>query len=210
MTRLLIAIGIILTTIALSGQVKRQVYKPTRGSPDEVLDRYFKMINDGALLTPEGWKRAAALFVHPNPAPRESRIIVTTKFPLGRGPISIDGDKTEAWEKWVDDLGAIDTALRYEPPPRSKIELEGEIRIYKLVLTDKHWKIGEDGRSLQEVTGPREWKIENSLTVRSASREAAILYVKRMRDEASDPTIIANAEKTLAILHRLPTPRSHN
>lgn len=197
------AFALALTVAPLAGRV----YRPPRGSPDEVLDRYFKMINDGALLTPEGWKRAATLFVHRSPAPRDETILVTTEYPLGNGPMSINGNRAEAWEKWVDDLGSIDSKLRYKPPARSDAEFV--LRIYKLVLTDKHWETGEDGTSLKEVTGSQKWRIEGSLTVRSASKEAAIRYVTEMRDSALDPVVRTNADKTIGILKRLPAARTH-
>lgn len=95
-----------------------QRYKPPHGSPDEVLEKYFAMINEGALLTPEGGEKAAALFVHQSPRPRDRTVFVTTMFPLGNGPMDSHGNHAEAWQKWVDDLGAIDSALRYRPPPK--------------------------------------------------------------------------------------------
>jgi hypothetical protein len=186
-----------------------QHYKPPRGSPDEVLDKYYAMINEGALLTPEGWEKAAALFVYQSPAPRNATIFVTTEFPIGNGPMSTKGTHAEAWEKWVDDLGTIDSTLCFHAPPKPAVPLEGVFHILKLVRTDKRWKIGANGQSEEEVTEVPEWRIEGSLESRSVSREAAIRWLKQMRETTSDPDLAANATKTIAILGRLPAPRGH-
>jgi hypothetical protein len=92
-----------------------------KGSPEEVLEKYYKMVNDGDLLTPEGWERAAKLFIRQNPAPQDQLIFVTTKFPLGNGPIELNGDHAVAYQKWVDDIGSIDSAFRFHPPPKANL-----------------------------------------------------------------------------------------
>jgi hypothetical protein len=186
-----------------------QSFKPPKGSPDEVLDKYFKMINDGELLTPDGWKKSANLFVRPSSRAKDESIFVTTKFPLGNGPMSVRGDQAEADQKWVDDLGTIDSALRFVPEPKPKFEVEGTMHIFHLVRTEKHWQILADGVSEKEVSGPPEWRIEGSPTIRWASRDAAIRYVIAMRDKTADPAIKNNADRTLARLKRLPAPRTH-
>lgn len=200
----------IVISLALTAAVRTgRGSKAEKGSPDEALDHYFRMINDGVLLTPEGWKKAAELFVRESPAPNDDVIFVTTKFPLGNGPMDVNGSQAAAYEKWVDDIGTIDSAFRYHPPPKHRLEVEGVIRTYRLVLTERHWEIGADGLSEHEVTGPPEWRIEGSLSVRSASREAAIRYVIERRDKMTDLAIRNNADRTIAILKRLPTPRTH-
>lgn len=185
-----------------------QLYRPPKGSPDEVLDQYFKMINDGVLLTPEGWKDAERLFVHPSPVRRDGTILVTTKYPLGNGPMSVNGNKAEAWQKWVDDIGTIDSEFRYHPPPKGDVEVEGTIRIFRLLFTDEHWETAADGKE-KVVSGPPKWRIEGSLAARAASREAAIRYLTEMRDKTADPAMKHNADTAIAILKRLPAPRGH-
>jgi hypothetical protein len=200
----------ILITLTFGATVSlSQSLKPPKGSPDEVLDKYFKMINDGELLTPDGWKKSANLFVHPKPRAKDDSIFVTTKFPLGNGPMSVRGDQAEADEKWVDDLGTIDSALRYVPEPKPQFEVEGPMHIFHLVRTEKHGQILAGGISEKEVSGPPQWRIEGSPTIRWASREAAIRYLIAMRDKTADPAIKNNAVRTLARLKRLPAPRTH-
>jgi hypothetical protein len=186
-----------------------QSFKPPKGSPEEVLDKYYEMINDGDLLTPDGWKQSANLFVHPSPIAKDDSIFVITGFPLGNGPMSVRGDQAEADQKWVDDLGTIDSALRYHPEPNPAFEVEGTIHVFHLVRTEKYWQILADGISEKEVSGPPQWRIEGSPTIRWASRAAAIRYVTEMRDKTSDPALKHNADKTLAKLKQPPAPRTH-
>jgi hypothetical protein len=167
------------------------------------------MINDGELLTPDGWKKSANLFVHPKSRAKDDSIFVTTKFPLGNGPMSVTGDQAEADQKWVDDLGTVDSALRYVPEPKPQFEVEGTMHIFRLLRTEKHWKILADGISEREVLGPPQWRIEGSPTIRWASKDAVIRYVIEMRGKTTDPVIKNNADRTLAKLRRLPTPRTH-
>jgi hypothetical protein len=180
-----------------------------QGSPDEVLDRYYKMVNDGALLRSEGWVQAAKLFVRQNPAPSDGVIFVTTKFPLGSGPMDGNADHAVAYQKWVDDIGTIDAIFRYHPPPKGNLQVEGIIRTFRLVLTGKHWELAPEGKSEREIDGPMEWRMEGSMTVRSASREAAIRCLTEKRDEIADPVVKENVDRTLAILKGLPVPPTH-
>ena len=201
-----------LTVVALSVGSYAQLAKsftPPTGSPDEVLDKYFKMINDGDLLKQDGWKKAAALFVHQSLGPKDDVIFVTTSFPLGNGPMTVKGDQAEADEKWVDDLGTIDSALRYYPEAKPQFEVEGTIHVFRLVRTEKYWQILPGGISEKELSGPPQWRMEGSPTMRWASKDAAIRYVIHLRDKTADPAIKTNADRTLAKLKRLPAPRRH-
>jgi hypothetical protein len=180
-----------------------------KGSPDEALDKYYKMVNDGDLLTPEGWVRAAKLFVRQSAASKDGVIFVTTKFPLGNGPMDVNGDHAVSYQKWVDNIGTIDAVFRFHPPPKENLEVEGIMRIFRLVLTGKHWELAHDGRGEKELNGPIEWRIEGSMTLRSTSREAVIRYLTEKRDEIADPIVRKNVDRTLSILKGLPAPRTH-
>ena len=181
--------------------------EPKHGSPDEALDRFYKLINDGALLTNDGWRQAAKMFERQAARPDDEMIFVVTKFPLGNGPMDVNGDRAVAYQKWVDDIGTIDSKFRYHAP-KADPEIEGVIRVFKLVRTETYWGLRADGR-LEEVHGPPEWRIQGSLTARTTSRAAAIRYLTQKRDEATDPTLKANAQKTIAILKGLPKRRTH-
>jgi hypothetical protein len=185
-----------------------QKSKPPKGSPDEVLDQYFRMINEGDLLSPGGWKRAASLFVKPNERPKDETIFVTTRFPLGNGPLSVNDDRAEADEKWVDSLGTIDSAFWFHPQKKEP-EVEGTIFVFHIVRTEKHWQTPTNGISEKQPSGPPQWRIEESPTIRWASQEAAIRYLSEMRDKTADPMVKSNADRTIAKLKSLPVPRTH-
>jgi hypothetical protein len=185
-----------------------QATEPAKGSPDEALDRFYKLVNNGALLSPIGWRRAARMFERESARPDKDAIYVVTGFPLGNGPMDVSGDQAVAYQKWVDDVGTIDSKFRFHPPPKEELELEGVIRIFRMVRAGKHWELGADGR-LVEVNGPVEWRLEGSLTTRTASRAAAIRYLIKERDKITDLTLRANAERTIAILTGLPKRRTH-
>jgi hypothetical protein len=202
--KIMLAVWLSLSSSSLALQVL-----PAPNSPDDVLDRFYNMINAGGLLTAQGWAKGAKLFEHERAIPEDKRILVTTKHPLGNGPIGVMGTRAEADEKWVDSLGFILSDFTYAPPPNANVKAEGEIFIWKLVLTNKHWEAGSDGKSEIEVTGPPEWRIEGSLNMRFASKEAAIRYLQRKQGEATDAHIKANAGRTISILQKLPAFRSH-
>jgi hypothetical protein len=59
----------------------------------------------------------------------------------------------------------------------------------------------EDGKTVErEISGPEEWKIEGSAESRWTTVNAAICYVLEMRSKTTDPTVKANADKTIAAL----------
>jgi hypothetical protein len=163
----LFTLAFVLLLSAASAQAQR--YKPSKGSPEDLLDRYYQMINDGELLTPEGWKKAIRLFEQPSKYPVNGTIYVTTAYPLGNGPMEVNGDHAVAYQKWVDDLGSINASLQYKPPPPENAKVEGVIRICHL----------------KRIAG--EWRIEGSLTTRACSRKAAIRYLEYRRAKSIDP-----------------------
>jgi hypothetical protein len=176
-------------------------------SPDRVLTRYLKMINDGDLLTKEGWQKACPSFVELSPYSSQSTISVTTRFPSAMGTISVKGDHAEADVKWVDPIGEIDESLKYHPPP--KTEAEGTIFVFNLALSERHCEVLQDGTLIHNVVGTRQWRIDGPLTTRAASREATIRFLNEQHDLSADPVIKKNAEESIAILKRLPARRKH-
>lgn len=192
----------------LGTAISAQATEPAKGSAEEALDGFYKLINDGALLTTNGWRRAAKLFERESARPDEEVIFVVTGFPLGNGPMDVSGDRAVAYQKWVDDVGTIDSKFRYHPPPKEEREVEVVVRIFRLVRTAKHWELTADNR-LEEISGPMQWRIEGTLTTRTASRAAAIRYLTDKYEKITDPALKANAGRTIAILKGLPKRRTH-
>ena len=159
---------------------------------EEVVKRYQELIADGALLTPDGWKRAAKLHDSSNPYP-ENGVILLTSTGGAVGEMWVKGDRAEVQTMWTDSFGRIDSALRYMPEHSDAV---GTIYVFHLV------------RAKTESTGPREWKIEGPLRMRSATLDKAIEYVRRMREKSADPAIKKNADRTIAVLQNLKRERS--
>ena len=147
-----------------------------------VVTQYEKLISDGALLTPEGWNRAAKLFAQPTPYPQQG-VVFLTSTAGSLGEMWLKGDRAQVETKWTDYFGSIDSALRYKPPQGPHVTMTSYV--FHMVFTNG------------------EWKIEDPLRDRWATVNRAILYVITMRDRSSDAVIKKNANETIAILKRL-------
>jgi hypothetical protein len=189
------ALIVLVAIIACAAQVPKSQKKPT----ELVVRRYEKLIADGSLLTPEGWKRASKLFDRSDAYPRNSEIWVVSTGGLV-GEDWVKGDRAQVETKWNDDFGTIDSSLRLKPPDASGSIMMGEI--FSLVFI--HQPSGTKGTGeASETPGLGEWKIEGPIHVRTATVTVAIRYVTEMRDQSADPAIRRNAEKTVAALKRL-------
>ena len=167
---------------------------------ERVVRQYEKLIADGALLTPEGWKKTSGIFGRSNPYPENGEVQLTSQAGL-IGEVWVRGDRAEVERKWTDFSGSIDSDLRYKPAVPT-IDVVPAIYDYSLEFTNRHVEI-EEGGSTSEVMGPWGWKIEGPQSERWATVEKAIIYVRKMRDKSDDPAIKKNANKTIAILKRL-------
>jgi hypothetical protein len=175
-----------------------------RPTPTEaVVQKYLKLIVQGALLTPQGWKTAGELFTEAKPYPANGTIYLWS--PGYVGDWSIKGDTAQVATKWADEEGSIDSSLRYIPPP--KVYIIGHV--YQLQLLGPH-QSAAGGTPSEKPAGDASWKIKGPLTLRTASVEQAIVYLQKKRDATTDPSIRKNAEKTIAtlkaILHAPPSP----
>jgi hypothetical protein len=81
---------------------------------ERVVRRYEKLIADGALLTPEGWKKTSGIFGRSNPYPNNGEVLLTSRAGL-IGENWVRGDRAEVERKWTDCSGSIDSDLRYKP-----------------------------------------------------------------------------------------------
>jgi hypothetical protein len=188
---------IFLGVVSVTTQTPKSQGKPT----EQVVVHFEKLVANGAFLTPQGWKMAGALFAQWGPFPRAGEVSLTT---VGGsvGETRVSDDQAQVETKWTDDLGKIDSTLRFKPP---EIRSDMTSYVFHLVYTNKHRDIGANGETIREATGPWEWKIDGPVTTRWATVDRAIEYVEQMRDESDDPMIRQNADKTIAALKRLRT-----
>ena len=165
--------------------------QPRLRPPQEVVEEYTKLGNDGGLLTSGGWDRAQAFFLHHVPPPEP--IYVTEKHAAQLHWMK--ENKAEVDQEYVP-IGQIDSSLRYIPPPSTRY---GKFSIaFKLTLSDKHWETGVNGKE-SELTSSTAWRIENP-QVRWASLKAAIQYTERMSAKTKNNLIKQNAARTIARL----------
>jgi hypothetical protein len=111
---------------------------------ERVVVQYENIIASGALLTPEGWKKAGKLFGQSNAYPPDGEIsLMSTGGSVGE--MWLEGDRAEVQTKWTDYMGTIDSALRYKPPA-SSADSTMTLFVFHLVYTNKHRDIGQTGK----------------------------------------------------------------
>jgi hypothetical protein len=185
---------LLLAPTILSAQAPQSSGKPT----ELVVVEYERLVANGAFLTPEGWKKAGKLFEQSNAYPPDGEILLMgTGGNLGEDWVK--GNEAQVETKWTDDLGTIDSALRFKPP-NPYVTMTSYV--FRLVYTNKHRDIGRNGETVRESTGPWEWKIAEPQTHRVATPVRAIEYLTLMRDKTDKPIIKKNADKTIAALKR--------
>lgn len=169
-----------------------------------IVNQLWTMATTGELLTEEGRKQAAYLYVRPGPTPKDKTFSVVSNFWGFAAPVPTRtrGNKAEVTvDFWPD--GSIDSTLRYipEPPSRYSSRFFALFRL-KLTLEDPT-EYGPDGKTVvHKSSGYYQWQIEGPLKP-FATTNAAIRYVLEMRSITKDPVVRRNADKTLAILLRL-------
>jgi hypothetical protein len=180
--------GLLALVPAIAGSPKKEL-KPT----ERLIKQYKKLVAEGALLNPEGWKRASKLFARSDPYPAHGEIQVISTGGLV-GEDWAKGDRAQVETKWNDSFGTIDSALRfkaaYEGGSIGMIETFN--LVHQLSGVESDLKAGAS-----PVTG---WKIDETLKSRSATIPMAIKYLERMRDQSTDPIIRRNAARTIRVL----------
>ena len=173
----------ILVVTADAQRVSSSDGKPT----SQVVVRYEELVSTGALLTPEGWEKAAALFKSATPYPASGEILIKSTGGTV-GETWARDNKAEVQERSTDLFGTIDSTLRYRPPNR---DASATIFIYRLTDADQEWKFAAN--MSQRITTP----------------EQALRNVTEMRDRTTDPVIKVNADKTIAALNKMKTRCRH-
>jgi hypothetical protein len=186
---------LILLLLAISSLAQSSAARPD--SAKAVVEKFWKMETQGGRLTPEGWRAADSFFRRPIEPPTEKVIcVVDNDFSVG-DPI-IKGDTAVV----VVNVGG----LIWKINPKMHISvLSDQVKGFvgnKLVLTSKHWEVGPDHRTLREVTGPPEWRLEKETNYVYLAVDTAIRYLTQARDSTADPVIKKNAEQSLATLKR--------
>lgn len=167
-------------------------------SPKELVERYWRLETNGERLTTQGWNKLDVLRVRPSP-PAQKKVIIVVSPDFSVWDPMFDGSKATV-NVGLRIFGEISPDMRFTKNSTTAIK---EGRLFTLARTSKHWEVGPDGKSLHEVTGPSEWRIDELggkiwLNVRTATT-----YVVDKRGKTNDPVVKKNADGTLAILKRL-------
>jgi len=185
--------------------------KHKKSTPAEIVAlKYEKLIEQGALLTPEGWALAGKLFYKSKPYPQSGAIEIRSTADyrmLGEywekyaGDTRSKDNRAEIHTKWTDYYGSIDSNLKFTPTPDPKVTYTDFIS--HLTYSNKHIDIESDGKILREESGPWEWKFEDPQTQKWVTFKVAIEYLQQMRDKTNDPVIKTNAVKSIKALKRV-------
>ena len=171
-------------------------------SPKEVVEQLWKTATEGELLIPDGWKKASRVFVQPSSNLEAKVINVISNYYTVDRP-RIDGT-TAKLIVWYEDVGQIDSALRFIPARPSS---DRTAYPYNLVLAPSRLtmigpELGPDGQKVvKEMKGPSlEWQINGSLGTPWTTVNTAIRYVLERQTKTTDPATRKNADKTLITL----------
>jgi hypothetical protein len=186
-----------------------QAPAPSPKQPLEVVKRFWTLETAGKRLMPGGWRETASFFVRPSPPPREKVIHVVWHDSVAENSRGRTAHRAEVYAAFVN-LGRLDSSLRFVQAPERTVDgslIGVTMEKFVVVLTDKYWEVGADGR-LKEAAGAEEWRIQESPPDLYITVEAAIRYVTQEREQAKDPVVKKNANRTLAALKRVrPAPR---
>src|SRR5262249_33433340 len=106
---------------------------------------------------------------------------------------------------WYDEIGSIDSALRFTPAPTAHDPcVTGMAVEYEVVLAPSRLKMfAADGRTLlREMEGLPEWQIKGGQQQPWTTVNTAIRYVIERRRKTTEPAVQQNADKTIAALLR--------
>jgi hypothetical protein len=194
------AVALVAACGAIAAAASAQAPQSHGKATELVIIQYEKLVQEGEFLTPEGWKRLSKLYAQSKPFPGDGTIsLMSTGGSLGE--MWVNGDHAEVDTKWTDYFGSITPSLRYKPPTGPPGVMTGYV--FHLVYTNKHTDIGADGKTIREITGPWEWKIEEPQNTRWTTVRKAIEYLTEMRDKTDDPAIQKNADKTILALKHM-------
>lgn len=176
--------------------------------PSKVIAEFWDIETTGERLTPEGWNETSRLFIRSALFPGNKTINVIRN---GREDAIEETARTGKWAEIsvsTDRLGQIDSLLRYTSSPTREpagvTPLKGPVLTFDLVLTDRQWKLKQDGARGNESVLPPQWLITCGGDTAWVNLDTAIVYVKDIKAKTKDPIIRRNADKTL---QRLTHPR---
>lgn len=176
--------------------------EPIQGkSRTEVVDDIWRMATYGELLTSEGWSKACEFYTDPTPFSGNKVVLIMSNYWGQYYEGGLKDSSTDVEMGYID-MGKIDSALRYTPPPKTDAVKTG--LLYHLVAVPAYSKMyGPDGKVSKTPVGARFWQIQGSPGPPWTTVNTAIRYVLETREKTTDPVVKKNADQTLAKLLRL-------
>lgn len=168
---------------------------PSR-SPRDVVESLWKRATEGELLKVDGWRHVSELFVNASEYPANGTIRVVSNH-WGIESVSVDGEKATVTVEYLQNIGKIDSQLRYTPP-RKNSDFKA-VFVHHLALSPVYSILyKEDGKTIeQKVPVSKEWQISDTVRDRWTTVNTAIRYVLEIRDKSTDPIIKKNSTDTL-------------
>jgi hypothetical protein len=197
---------VILPLIAALIAAGAQTPIPQQSSPVKVVKEFWKVETTGGRMTPEGWSKGSAFFIRSGLPPGNETINVVRN---GGADKIEETARTATWAEVsisTDILGQIDSSLQFRSSPKQGTAgvmlIKGPVLEFDLVLTDRQWKLKQDGARGNESILPPQWLITCGGEDAWLDLDAAIAYVQE-RAKTTDPVLQRNAAKTLRQLRRL-------
>ena len=153
----------------------------------KVIDRFLELDLQGKQFSAEGWNEIATLFTAAAATPSFRTIIVVKDCVVGP-PRRIGKQKLEVGTESIT-IGKIDVS----PSPK-------QFSVYPFMPGVTYIKVQSIFHLLR--TRSADWKIEGAPPAPHLMVDAAVRYMTKARDEATDPAIRKNAERTLAWLKK--------
>lgn len=182
-----------LDALAQLQNVQAQTSGLSQQQPENILSQFAQLQMDGAGLAADESSQLGIFLVHPAQW-RQDKIAVARSFGVKRTAFSVN--KAEAYVQY-ESLGEIDLQLRFTSSGANGSTVRQN---YKLLFDNDYSAVAGTGNDPYAKIGPSRWRIEQTSDEQWVSVATAIKYVTQMRDSTRDPSIKANADKTLAIL----------
>ena len=165
-------------------------------SPKQIVERFLAFETAGGRLTPDGWRKADQFFSRPaEPVAGKDVSVIFPRYSVSEPSIK---EKKADVVVQVLPQGRMDPELRFVPSQNYKEGL-----LFHLVLVSTYPVVDSKGQRSKEVTGPPEWRLENTGPAMWLNIATTIRYVMVTREKTTNPIVRKNAEETLAELRKL-------
>ena len=174
----------------------------SRRSPKEVVEEFWSQEVAGDLMTPQAWQRAITyLWAEPPKILTPDKIIVIFNG-WAAEERRLKADTAEVMVEFLG-VGSIDSALQFSPRLGMFSGQKANV-MYGVVFTQTYMTTTYENGKTEKAPVGMEWRIRGAHITRFMTVNAAIRYVLQSERKSTDPQIKRNADRTLAILLRVP------